>query len=171
MREVISRHDALLLGLSRYYTGHPCKRGHLDERTASGRVCVSCFTTWRRAQRKQSDAASYARHRIVRLAAQALWRKANKARRAAYNAQWRTANPALAKARGAARRIARLHACPAWVDRDAIARIYSNCPDGHHVDHIIPLQGEVVCGLHVPWNLQYLPAAENIAKGNRLPGA
>ena len=59
-----------------------------------------------------------------------------------------------------------LQATPPWADRKELIEFYKNCPDGHHVDHIVPLKGENVCGLHVIENLQYLPAAENIRKSN-----
>lgn len=59
-------------------------------------------------------------------------------------------------------------AMPKWVDKKELKKIYLNCPKGYHVDHIIPLTNPDICGLHVPWNLQYLPAVENIKKSNKL---
>lgn len=51
--------------------------------------------------------------------------------------------------------------------RKAIAEIYANCPDDWHVDHIAPLLGETISGLHHPDNLQHLPKWVNHMKGNR----
>ena len=51
--------------------------------------------------------------------------------------------------------------------RKAIAEIYVNCPDDWHVDHIVPILGKTISGLHVPENLQYLPDWVNHMKGNR----
>lgn len=59
---------------------------------------------------------------------------------------------------------------PKWLTNNQIKQIesfYLNRPQGFHVDHIIPLRGKNVSGLHVSWNLQYLPAEENIRKGNK----
>lgn len=56
---------------------------------------------------------------------------------------------------------------PSWADLTKIKEIYNNCPKGYHVDHIVPLQGELVSGLHVENNLQYLTMSENCSKGNK----
>jgi len=57
---------------------------------------------------------------------------------------------------------------PSWSERKEILAFYKNCPPGYHVDHIIPLQGKYVSGLHVLGNLQYLPGPANLAKGNHI---
>ncbi len=70
-----------------------------------------------------------------------------------------------------ARSMRLLKAMPKWLTSEQIAQIklmYKNCPKNHHVDHIIPIKGKTVSGLHVPWNLQYLPGNENLKKGNRF---
>lgn len=63
-----------------------------------------------------------------------------------------------------------IHATPAWADRNSLADIYRKCPVGLQVDHIIPIKGHNVSGLHVPWNLQYLSLSENSSKGNSFDG-
>jgi hypothetical protein len=59
---------------------------------------------------------------------------------------------------------------PVWANQEKIDDIYRNKPDGHEVDHIIPLSGKTVSGLHVHNNLQYLPKQENRLKSNRFTG-
>lgn len=62
---------------------------------------------------------------------------------------------------------AKKKAVPSWADIKAIKSFYENCPKGFHVDHIIPLRGKLVSGLHVLENLQYLKAEDNLKKSNK----
>jgi len=69
-------------------------------------------------------------------------------------------------------------ATPVWRDREKIKEIYLerdrlNAIHGkgaYHIDHIIPIQGDTVTGLHVEFNLQILTATENISKSNSYLG-
>ena len=82
--------------------------------------------------------------------------------------RWRKNNLGLAAAKTKRYEAKKLQRTPAWANQEKIKEIYANCPEGYHVDHILPLQGERVSGLHVENNLQYLPASENISKGNKF---
>ena len=55
-----------------------------------------------------------------------------------------------------------------WSDLNKVAEVYRNCPEGMVVDHIIPLKGKDVSGLHVHTNLQYLTPEANTAKSNKF---
>ena len=71
-------------------------------------------------------------------------------------------------ARQAKYNAAKLQRTPPWADLKKIKEIYDNCPKGYHVDHIHPLNGILISGLHVENNLQYLPAIDNIRKSNKF---
>jgi len=89
--------------------------------------------------------------------------------------QWKINNPAKVREIQEFYRIAKLQATPKWIDREEILKYYIEArrlteETGilYSVDHIIPLQGENVCGLHVPWNLQVITQSENCRKNNKV---
>jgi hypothetical protein len=77
-------------------------------------------------------------------------------------------NKHIFRALGAKRRATKLKATPKWANLVTIKEIYQTCPEGYHVDHVVPLHHTLVCGLHCEFNLQHLPAEENLSKGNRF---
>ena len=87
-------------------------------------------------------------------------------------------NTGMTNARGSRYRSKKLKATPEWLTKEHLSdilQIYQDVQDIQwlseellQVDHIIPLQGKNVCGLHVPWNLQILTKSENCRKGNRF---
>ena len=91
--------------------------------------------------------------------------------RAMWN-QWNRDNAQYRASQTAKRRALKLRAIPKWCDdamKKQIEAIYAQRQKGQHVDHIYPLQGKDVSGLHVPQNLRIISAEENLSKGNRMP--
>jgi hypothetical protein len=105
------------------------------------------------------------------------WRRANPAKANEYSRRYRKANPAKRAMLIAKYRAAQFQRTPPWLTQAHLAEIEGQYHFAkvmeritgrkYHVDHIEPLQGEDVSGLHVPWNLRSIPAIENISKGNR----
>jgi len=75
-------------------------------------------------------------------------------------------------------RASKLNATPPWFSKEhriAVRKLHHKAREltiqtsiVHSVDHIIPLQGDTVCGLHVPWNLRVVTLSENCSKSNKL---
>lgn len=160
--KIISRKEAKAAGLKRYFTRRPCKHGHVAERQVSDEHCVEC---------KRAKCAAYRAAHPEKVKA---YNAAHRKEQLAHDAAYRKRHPGKVNAKNNKRRATELQAIPPGTDLKAIAKIYEQCAwitaaSGieHEVDHGIPLQGELVCGLHVPANLRIITAAENAAKGNR----
>lgn len=187
--ELVSLSQARNSGLTRYFTGKPCRHGHVAERLTSSRACIICTRintgTYRienRAEllaRKRAAQSEYRRkypdkvkatarastykHRIARNAEKAAWAKKNKGRVLAWCRK---------------RQLDKAQRTPAWLtpeDLWLIEEVYELAAVRTeatgvqwHVDHKIPLRGKVISGLHVPFNLQVILGSENSRKGNRV---
>jgi hypothetical protein len=103
------------------------------------------------------------------------WREQNQAREKDRLARWARENPERMRQKNAERRARKLCATPWWADHNAIrvfydeaVRLSAETGTPHEVDHIVPLKGENVCGLHVHWNLRVVTRRANRSKNNRL---
>lgn len=134
------------------------------------------------AEKKRLSAAKYRAENKEKIAAVINdWRKINRDLVRAYTKRCKTARPETSRANVAKRRAARLLRTPSWLTEDdywLISQAYELAALRTklfgfmwHVDHIIPLQGKVVSGLHTPYNLQVVPWVDNIQKGNRFSTA
>ena len=149
-----------------------CRNGHVAERDKRGecRGCVRERTRrWQRKNRAysvkyskkwQADNPEKHKKNMER------HREKNKEIILLRNKKWRENNYEKWRHGQRIARAKRRASTPVWVDHKELKIIYDNCPVGYQVDHIIPVNGKFVCGLHVPINLQYLTPEENKKKSN-----
>lgn len=182
-QKVIDREQAKSLGLKHFFTGEPCKKGHLKNRLVSNSTCVECVRIYGHKYRSQA-------HGISKIKA---WKENNKDKIKHYTAYWLANNLEKKRAdrrewyrknyrriyeknkqffaeKRAVKRAREVRARPAWADKKIIRDFYQEAKyQQMHVDHIIPLKHPMVCGLHVEHNLQLLSPVENLKKGNKFP--
>ena len=166
------QHGAYLLLICDYWLHGP----PLDDDDVLASICRASRYVWRRLrptiERFFQVSDGVWRHKRIDLE---LDRCAQ--RRKAASDYWNAIPRHVRTALQAKRRASMRRAAPPWLTRshlDEIAGVYElarrlseETGVAHEVDHIVPLQGESVSGLHVPWNLQAIPASENRWKGNR----
>ena len=182
-RTIIPWATARRVNLKRYYNGKRCKRGHIAERYVSGGECVVCGLERSRRlcalnpeKYREQAAAAMRRRRKANpekyRAYQAAYRSTNKEKYRQYHRAWGQRHPDKVREISARKRAQKLCATPLWLtkmQRDEIKVFYSEAARlGLVVDHIVPLRGRNVCGLHIPWNLQLLTQRENSRKHNKV---
>jgi 5-methylcytosine-specific restriction endonuclease McrA len=181
-----TRKEAQALGAKFYFTGEPCVRGHVALRKTKG-SCLECVKEdWtvdneRRKEKPKTEAAKAAGKRYYeknRLAviARAAARPAEEKRR--NRSDYKDRNVDVVRADTSVRKRRHREATPRWLtpaERLQMRELYVQARkmteltrERYVVDHIVPLRGEEVCGLHVPWNLRVITQEENLKKSNKL---
>jgi len=168
MAEIVSREFALSHELPRYFTGNKCKNGHLSERYTKNKTCCECAN--------QAANKAKTKNRKKYSISSVNWGKKNPQKLAEYQRRKNAKDKGKRNLLTANYRQAKIDRMPLWLsetDKTQMESIYKYCAGlreaglDYHVDHVVPLRGENVSGLHVPWNLQVIYGPDNMSKGNR----
>jgi hypothetical protein len=172
------RYLAQQKGEKKYLSEGPCKKGHFALRVTATGSCTECI---KENERRRYYADPEKTKQVIAKNYHVNAEKLREKRRNAYMENleteretaklrsrfWRKNNPNHRNALKAAYKASKIARTPKWADKIAIIKFYKSCPKGFHVDHIYPMRGKYVSGLHVIGNLQYLSAADNMKKNNR----
>lgn len=181
-----TRSEAKDTGATHYFTGLPCVRGHIALRKTKG-ACVECLREdWvtdneRRKQLPKSEAAKAAGRRYYEknkelVKARANHRPTEEKRKARRN--WDKTHVDEKRINTSNRKRRHRMATPKWLtylQKQEMKQLYliarqltQTTGVRYVVDHIVPLRSDLVCGLHVPWNLRVITQDENLQKSNKL---
>lgn len=164
------RKEAIAAGDKYYFTGKPCKHGHITKRHVST-GCYACTLEIQKSYRER-NAVSWA-HKNAK------WREENKDRISEMDAAYRARNRPARKVQRlkykTAKRARSNGGRNTEFDLLAFEEAQELCQHRAietgflwHIDHMLPLRGKSVSGLHVAENIQVIPAELNLLKGNKL---
>lgn len=185
-----TRAEAKSTGAKYYFTGEPCKHGHIALRKTKG-ACVECLKVeWEKGNESRAEYFREYNHREEvkdrkhdwyldnhKQVKQAAATRPNHIKRE-YRNTWKANNTLKIRADTKARRRKHREATPPWLTRkekSEIRQLYQiaitmskTTGEQYVVDHIVPLRSDYVCGLHVPWNLRVITREENLKKSNKV---
>ena len=185
-----TREEAKKTGSKYYFTGQPCKHGHIAARKTKG-ACIECLKVeWIKSNETRADYFRDYNNREDVKDRKNEWYQENRetvinnaATRPAhvlreYRNAWKANNKTQVLADNKVRRRKHREATPPWLTRkqkSEIRQLYQiaitmtqTTGEQYVVDHIVPLRSHEVCGLHVPWNLRVITQEENLKKSNKL---
>lgn len=187
--KIISKQEAVAQGLTSYFTGKACKHGHIALRHVWNSGCSECSRlreptksarrrTLHPEKIKEYKRRDYEKRKAKVLASCARYRKENKEARNKYFRQYKKEHSGLVAASNKKRDLAKKNRVPKWLTSDdvwiikeiyALAALRTKLTKVRwHVDHIVPLQGRMVSGLHTPANLRVVLGKDNLTKSNNL---
>lgn len=172
---LISRKIAKCLGMKRYFTGLPCPYGHYSERYVHGYNCISCEKINQKTPKRAAYLKAYAEENWLTLKEyRKSWKNENFDKKAAGDKEWKQRNPGAVYASNRRRQIAKINRSPKWdthltdfvfAEANSLAKLRTKLTGVKwQVDHIIPLLGSEVSGLHVWNNFEVIPAYINLRK-------
>lgn len=172
-----------------------CQEVKLFEAFYASSTHKTGYASWCKPCESERNRLKTKKYRDSRLAKAKQWRDENKEKQAEAIRVWREQNPEKLKAiykewaqqnrdkvnaKWMKRDAAKKNRTPSWLTEDDLwiieqaydiaIRRSKAVGIAFHVDHIVPLQGKTVSGLHVPWNLQVIPAKQNQSKSNSWKG-
>jgi uncharacterized protein YcnI len=176
---------AIEAGLTTFFTGRPCKHGHVTMRCTSSGSCIECAkASQKRTAKKRFEKNPmfykevYAKNAEILKNKAADYRAKNPEKVKASNHAWRKNNKHKKAAIQMQRHAAKLQATPKWLSKNDFELVDNYYKDAScfrnvfkvsvAVDHIVPLKSKQVCGLHVPWNLCLRTKTDNSKKKNKI---
>jgi len=165
-----------------YFTGIPCKRGHVSVRYTVSCLCKICkseivkkYTSSENIKNKNKTRNREHRRKPKEQIKAIIYSREYRIKNPDYAKNYYHAHKAEALANVRLRQTRKTQACPLWANLKEIRKIYKQAKRlsniigiKYEVDHIVPIKNSLVCGLHIPANLQIIPKWQNATKSNKF---